>query len=243
MSLGEVIAAYRKEHGLSMEKFSELSGISKGYISMLERNRTQRGDTPSPSFEMYRNVAKAIGMDVDELIRQVDGTISLTPAAPTASGIPPMPDLNRSLLLNSPTAPLLSNLRPLPTLTRKPRLGSIACGKPILAVEEAEVFDFVPTDIECDFTLLCQGNSMINARIFDGDVVYIRQQPEVENGEIAAVRIGDEATLKKVYYTPGSSRITLRACNPLYPDLEYEGDTLNDIEILGKAIAFTSRIK
>ena len=50
---------------------------------------------------------------------------------------------------------------------------------------------------------------MIDARIWDGDVVYIRQQPEVENGEIAAVRIGDEATLKKVYYN--GRRIILRA--------------------------------
>ena len=82
MTLGEVIAAYRREHGLSMEKFAQLAGISKGYVSMLERNKTQRGDEPSPSFEMYRNVAKAMGMDMNDLIRQVDGKISLEPAAP-----------------------------------------------------------------------------------------------------------------------------------------------------------------
>lgn len=247
MSLGEVIAAYRKQHGLSMEKFSELSGISKGYISMLERNRTQRGGKPSPSFEMYRNVAKAIGMDVNELIRQADDTIALKPAlwSEEDGELPPFdPDrFSCSLPLNSPAAPLPSNVLPPPALVPKPRLGTIACGRPILAVNEAEEFDFVPKHLECDFTLLCQGDSMINARIFDGDVVYIRQQPEVENGEIAAIRIGDEATLKKVYYTPGSHRITLRACNPLYPDLEYEGESLNDIEILGKAIAFTSCLR
>lgn len=219
MTLGEVIAAYRKEHGLSMDKFSELSGISKGYVSMLERNRTQRGDEPSPSFEMYRNVARAIGIEVGELLRRVDSRLSLSDTS------------------------LPSNLMPPPTLVKRPRLGTIACGKPILALEEAEEFDLVPEDLECDFTLRCQGNSMVNARIFDGDLVYIRQQPSVENGEIAAVRIGEEATLKKVYYTPESSRITLRACNPLFPDLEYEGDCLNEIEILGKAVAFTSKIR
>lgn len=74
---------------------------------------------------------------------------------------------------------------------------------------------------------------MIDARILDGDVVYIRQQPVVENGEIAAVRIGDEATLKKVYYN--GRRIILRACNPLYADMEYEGEELNDVEILGQS--------
>lgn len=143
----------------------------------------------------------------------------------------------------SPAPKYPSNIFPMPTLVKKPRLGDIACGKPILAVEDAEEFDMVPENIECDFTLRCKGDSMINARIFDGDIVYIRIQPEVENGEIAAVRIGDEATLKKVYYTPGSDRITLRACNPMYPDLVYDGEDLNDIEIMGKAVAFTSIIK
>lgn len=142
-----------------------------------------------------------------------------------------------------PSSPLPQNTMPPPKFVKKPRLGTIACGKPILAVEDAEAFDDVPDTFECDFTLLCKGDSMINARIFDGDIVYIRQQPEVENGEIAAVRIGDEATLKKVYYTPGSDRITLRACNPMYQDLEYEGGSLDEIEILGKAIAFTSTIR
>ena len=83
----------------------------------------------------------------------------------------------------------------------------------------------------------------INARIFDGDTVYIRSQPQVENGQIAAVRIGEEATLKKVYYTPGSDRITLRACNPMYADMVYEGDTLNKIQILGLAVGFYSIVR
>ena len=135
----------------------------------------------------------------------------------------------------------VSNISPIPRSVKRPRLGTIACGKPILAVEEAEEFDDVPDWVECDFTLKCKGDSMINARIYDGDTVYIRRQPEVENGEIAAVRVGDEATLKRVYYNGG--RIILRACNPLYRDLEYEGEALNDIEILGRAVAFTSTIR
>ena len=144
-------------------------------------------------------------------------------------------------LPNNSTADLPSNILPMPKLVKKPRLGTIACGKPILAVEQAQEFDDVPEDIICDFTLLCKGDSMIDARIHDGDVVYIYQQPEVENGQIAAVRIGDEATLKKVYYN--GQRIILRACNPLYEDMEYEGEALNDIEILGRAVAFTSKVR
>ena len=139
-----------------------------------------------------------------------------------------------------PAHKLPSNCLPLPRTVKKPRLGAIACGKPILAVENISEYDDVPITIHCDFTLLCKGDSMIDARIWDGDVVYIRQQPELENGEIAAVRIGDEATLKKVYYN--GRRIILRACNPLYADMEYEGEELNDVEILGKAVAFSSMI-
>lgn len=200
---------------MSMDKFSKMSGISKAYISMLEKNRTQRGEEPAPSIEMYRNVADAIGVDVDELVRMVDGKVLLSKNLP-------------------------SNCLPVPRTVKKPRLGAIACGKPILAVENISEYDEVPADIHCDFTLLCKGDSMIDARILDGDVVYIRQQPVVENGEIAAVRIGDEATLKKVYYN--GRRIILRACNPLYADMEYEGEELNDVEILGKAVAFSSMI-
>lgn len=138
---------------------------------------------------------------------------------------------------------LPSNILPLPNMVKKPRLGTIACGKPILAVEDAEEFDMVPDGVNCDFTLKCKGDSMINARIFDGDTVYIRSQPQVENGQIAAVRIGEEATLKKVYYAPGSDRITLRACNPMYADMVYEGDTLNQIQILGLAVGFYSIVR
>ena len=76
MTLGDIIRDYRTAHNLSMDKFSELSGISKGYISMLEKNKTARGDEPSPSFDMFKNVAKTIGMEVDDIIRAVEGKIS-----------------------------------------------------------------------------------------------------------------------------------------------------------------------
>ncbi len=140
------------------------------------------------------------------------------------------------------TSLLPDNVIPMPGFVRKPRLGTIACGKPILAVEEAEEFDMVPNFIRCDFTLKCKGDSMINARIFDGDIVYIRKQPEVENGQIAAVRIGEEATLKRVYYFPDQARMILQACNPLYEDLTYTDSTLDQIEVLGLAVGFTSII-
>ena len=112
---------------------------------------------------------------------------------------------------------LPSNVLPLPKTHKVPLLGSIACGAPILAEENMIGQVDLADGVHADFALQCKGDSMINARIFDGDLVYIRIQPEVENGEIAAVRIGDEATLKRVYYTPGSNRITLRACTHSIP--------------------------
>lgn len=137
----------------------------------------------------------------------------------------------------------LANIIPMPGTYKVPLVGSIACGKPILAVEDAEEVVTTPEFIQADFALTCKGDSMITARIFDGDIVYIRSQPGVENGQIAAVRIGEEATLKKVYYTPGSDRITLRACNPMYPDMVYEGETLNQIQVLGLAVGFFSTVR
>ncbi len=144
---------------------------------------------------------------------------------------------------NDDFSDLPANVLPLPTTHKIPVLGTIACGVPILAVEQCTEFTDLPDCVHADFALRCKGDSMINARIFDGDMVYIQRQPIVENGEIAAVVIGDEATLKRVYYTPGSDRITLRACNPMYPDMEYSGSTLECIKILGKAVAFTGMIR
>lgn len=122
-----------------------------------------------------------------------------------------------------------------------PVIGEIACGEPILATENIIDTSLVDKWRRVDFALRCKGDSMINARIFDGDIVYIRQQADVENGEIAAVLIDNEATLKRVYKYP--NRIELRPENPTYPILNYEGDQLNDIRILGKAILFSSEIR
>lgn len=136
---------------------------------------------------------------------------------------------------------LPSNIIPMPKTYKVPLIGTIACGQPILAIEENDEVVEVPENVKADFALRCEGDSMINARIFDGDIVYIRKQPEVETGEIAAVRIGDEATLKRVRLYP--DKIILEPANPMYDPLVYRGEELNDIEILGKAVAFTSMVR
>lgn len=132
------------------------------------------------------------------------------------------------------------NIHPIQT-KKIPMLGEIACGQPIYANEDYETFIEASSDIKADFCLVAKGDSMINARIFDGDVVFIKSQPDVENGEIAAVIINDEATLKRVYKYP--NRIELRPENPTHKVQDYEGEKLNEIRILGKAVAFQSYIR
>lgn len=134
----------------------------------------------------------------------------------------------------------IDNIIPMPDTKPVPIIGTIACGEPILAEENIEAFINMPKDARGSFALRCKGDSMINARIFDGDIVFIRQQPDVENGEIAAVLIDNEATLKRVYKYP--DRIELRAENPTFPVLNYEGNELQNIRILGKAVGFLSTI-
>ncbi len=133
-----------------------------------------------------------------------------------------------------------SNVISFPKMNRIPLVGTIACGTPILANENLDGEVTVPEDINADFALRCKGDSMIDARIHNGDIVYIRQQPTVENGEIAAVLIDEEATLKRVYISDNT--ITLVACNSKYQPFVYTGEQLNQIHILGKAVGFTSTI-
>ena len=123
-----------------------------------------------------------------------------------------------------------------------PLLGEIACGKPIFADEDRESYVMAGTDINADFCLKAKGDSMIGARILDGDIVFIKETPMVNNGEIAAIIIDDEATLKRVYYYPEKGKLVLQAENPKYEPLVYVGEELNEIRILGKAVAFQSDI-
>lgn len=128
-------------------------------------------------------------------------------------------------------------------LKKFPLLGEIACGKPIFANEDRESYILAGSDIHADFCLRAKGDSMINARILDGDIVFIRKQDMVDNGEIAAVAIGDDVTLKRVVYYPEQYLLILKAENSKYQDMIYAQDQLDQVYILGKAIAFQSDVK
>ena len=125
---------------------------------------------------------------------------------------------------------------------RIPMLGSIACGAPIYATEEYGNYVCIDSALDADFCLTAHGDSMIGARIYNGDTVFIRSQESVENGEIAAVIINDEATLKRVYYYPGEHKLVLSPENPRYAPMVFTNEELDEVKILGKAIAFQSAI-
>ncbi|MBC8531780.1 LexA family protein [Gehongia tenuis] len=220
MILGDIISDYRKDHNMNMQEFADRAGLSKAYISILERNYNPKsGKPPIPSLETIKAVAVVVGLDVNDVISALDS------------------DQQVSL---KPDATLPDNIMPLPKMRKVPLLGTIACGEPILAQENIEDEVDMPENVHADFCLRCKGESMIGARIQDGDIVYIHQQPDVENGEIAAVIIDDEATLKRVYKYP--NKVVLQPENPQYAPLVYVGTELEAIRIIGKAVAFLSNV-
>lgn len=225
MTLGDYIKEYRKKHKYSMDDFARQTGMSKAYISILERNRNpSTGKAAIPSLETIKRVASATNTDFNDLITMLDS--------------------DQEILLATPNNPIVipNGAIPLPTMRKIPLLGTIACGAPILAEEHIEDMVDIPRHIQADFALTCKGDSMINARIFDGDIVYIRQQDTVQSGEIAAVLNGDsEATLKRVRLFP--DHIVLEPENPMYPPKAYWHEEMNTVRILGKAVAFTSAVR
>lgn len=142
---------------------------------------------------------------------------------------------------NESPAPSYKNTVPL-EIKKLPLLGKIACGHPIYAEEEHESYAAADARLDADFCLRAIGDSMIGARIFDGDTVFIRAQASVDNGDIAAVIINDEATLKRVYFYPDEEKLVLSPENPRYAPLVYVGSELESIKIIGKAVAFQSAV-
>ena len=214
MKLSDLIRSYRESHELSQRQFALQCGLSNGYISILEKGiNPNTGKPVTPTIPQLKKLADGMAMSLNELFDQVDD----------------MP------------IDLSSNIIPMPAMKKLPLIGSIACGAPILAEEHIEDYVDIPSHITADFALICKGDSMINARIFDGDTVYIRQQRTVDNGQIAAVLIDNEATLKRVRLF--DDHIVLEPENPMYKPLVYWNEDMNSVQILGKAVAFTSTVR
>ena len=207
MTTGERMKQRRKEIGLSAEKVAERLGVSPATIY-----RYEKGDIEKVPVDIFAELAKIL---------------QTTPAYLMGWEEKPEP--------KKPTIP--PGFEPMPKMKKIPLIGSIACGEPITAIQNREGEIDAPENMQCDFALRCKGDSMIGAGIHDGDAVYIRIQPEVENGQIAAVRIGDEATLKRVYLH--KDYIELRPENPVYESIIRRREEMNDVHIEGRAVGYT----
>lgn len=209
----ERLRILRKNNNLSMKELGKVIGVAESTISLYENGKRE------PDNNTLSLLADFFNVSIDYLLER---------------------DKNSSFsnidLYN------IKNIHPI-TVQKIPMLGSIACGQPIYANEEKESYVQVGTEINADFCLTARGDSMIGARIQDGDIVFCKAQNTVENGEIAVVLINDEATLKRVYFYPDKQKLVLQAENPKYEPFVYINEELADIKILGKAIAFQSDVK
>lgn len=210
VTVGDRIRQVRQEQDVTQQELADYIGVSKQAVYKYENNIVTNIPT-----DKVDAIAKRLKVSPAYLMGWEEQP-SPKPASP---------------------APIPPGFEPMPKMKKIPLIGSIACGDPITAEQNIEKMVDVPESIRCDFSLTCHGDSMVDAGIHDKDVVYIRIQPQVENGEIAAVRIDGEATLKRVYYNPGT--LTLMPANPAYAPMIYTGSQLEEVHIEGKAVGWT----
>lgn len=214
MKFPDRLRLLREEIGYSLRDMANATGLARSTINMYENGNRE------PNFETLEMLADLFNVDMDYLLgkSEIKRRVSCDEIGEAPNVLP----IKKK---------------------RFPLLGKIACGEPIYAEEERESYVEAGTNIQADFCLRAAGDSMTGARIFDGDIVFIRAQDTVDNGEVAAVIINDEATLKRVFYDPEKQKLVLQAENPKYAPLVYVGDELADVRILGKAIAFQSDVR
>ena len=180
----------------------------------------ERGER-EPGFETMESIADLFNVDMNYLYGRTDIKI----ADPIVRND-----------THTPQKPIPPGFRPLPEMVQVPLIGTIACGTPITAEQNVKSYIGIPAAWHADFALECHGDSMAPT-ICDGDVVCIRSQPEVEQGQIAAVRIGEEATLKH-FYRQGDV-VSLIADNPAScPPMVFAGQELEEMAIEGLAVGY-----
>lgn len=218
--IGARIKKAREEKGLTQEELGKSLGMNKSTVQRYETAKIEKIKLP-----VIDAMAQALDVNPEWLSDKTNIRTSYINNEKD--------DL--SILME------YDNISPI-RLKKFPMLGEIACGEPIWADEDKEGYIMADMDIKADFCLTAKGDSMINARIYDGDIVFIRQMPMVDNGDIAAVIIDNEATLKRVYYYPEQNKLVLNPENPAYEPLVYINEELTTIRILGKAVYFMSAL-
>ena len=209
--MGNYLSDRRKELGLTQKEIADMVGVSEGTVS-----RWESGSIANMRRDRINLYAKAL---------KVRPTFIMTGETEDD--------------MDTDEGQIPHGFSPLPETDRVPRIGRIACGTPITAEENIEDYDSIPSSWRANFTLICVGDSMLPS-VQDGDLVAIRKQPTVENGEIAAVLIDDEATLKRVYQYPG--KLILQPEKPSFEPIVLVGDEINRASIEGKAVGFCRRL-
>lgn len=206
-NFGSILKNLRTSRGITQGELATMLDVSRSTVGMYETGGRE------PDFETMEAIADIFNVDMDYLMGRTQ-VERKHPISPPRKEIPP-------------------GFQPMPAMTEVPLVGRIACGKPITAEENIERMVCVPAKWRATFTLTCEGSSM-EPKIHDGDLVAIRSQPTVENGEVAAVRIEGEATLKRVYLH--ESFIELRAENPAFESIILTREEMNTVTIEGKAV-------
>lgn len=215
-TFAERLRSLRQEKGWSQQRLADNLKLSKSSVNMYERGERE------PGFETMEAIADLFNVDMNYLYGRTDVKIA-----------DPIVWDTDSSLAHSPIPP---GFDPMPDMDTVPLVGRIACGTPITAEQNTEGMVCVPSSWRATFTLICRGSSM-EPRIHDGDLVAIRSQEIVETGEIAAVRIGEEATLKRVYYD--GTTLTLMPANAAFAPMIFTGPQLEEVHIEGRVVGWT----
>ena len=222
MYVGDNIKALRESKALTQKQFGELFDVTDKAVSTWENHMSV------PRYPVLEKIADYFHIPVSAIIEPLDAAVTK---------IYPWYVPGKGTIPEQMSA--IKHLEPLHAMNRVPLLGSIACGQPITAEENVEDMIAAPDDLRCHFALRCKGDSM-SPRVMDGDLVYIRQQPDVEDGQIAAVVIEGEATLKHVYHINGG--VQLVSDNPLFHPLIYTGSSCEALRIVGLAVAYQRKL-
>lgn len=229
IEIGKRIKQRREELGMTQEELGKHLWLNKSTIQRYEAGKIVKIKLP-----VIHAMAKQLRVDPDWLVLKTDDMGDFNWKQEWYSDLTDKESPNISLSA-------FDNIKPV-QLKRFPMLGEIACGEPIWTDEDHESYVMADMDIEADFCLRAKGDSMINARIYDGDIVFIKEMPIVNNGDIAAVIIDNEATLKRFYYDRENNYLQLIAENPQYKPLVYRNEDLDEIRVLGKAVYFMSAL-
>lgn len=216
MKLSDIVSQYRSQHSLSQRQFAaKCNGLTNGYISMIESGMNPNTRKPlTPSLSKLRSLASGMGITLDELLALMDdSSVSLTSSADLPESVKPLSALHAM---------------------RVPLIGTVAAGKPILAEEEYE--SYVDSPVKADYALRVEGDSM-NPTFLNGDIIYIRSQSDVDDGQIGVVLLDDSAAVKHIYHTP--TGLTLVSENPKYSPIIADGDSYDTIRILGIVVGYT----